>query len=455
MERIGETLTNAGFKYDHCFINHGSNIVIKESIAVFIIHISNKILGFVIVLVLTRIMEISAYGVYRFALSSTSFIMDLALLGLIPLIVREVAKSNKSADLALLSSIRNASFRVAKFAVIGIFAFALVLFGILGRVDKSIEVPVITVAVGAVVFQTISAISLALIRGLGHISVSEWPLRVFFPVLFVVFVLGASTAIGINAFSVMAIYSIASFFQMCLSLFFLEKYWPKDATEYAKGFNLRSWLKSLPSIAMMSGINLINQYLDTIMLGIIQGSREVAIYAISIAGASLLALPIGAVRTVVAPRVSALFVDHNIEKLQRLYVVTTIVTSASSLTGLLFLYLGGEAMLEFAFPEGYGRAFVPMIILSISHCLIGIVGPAGSFLTMTGFQRESKRPMVGALMTNIVGNLVLIQVWGATGAAMATTLSVGYWHFGLGIVMARRIGVHPWFVARSVSRPGT
>jgi O-antigen/teichoic acid export membrane protein len=110
-----------------------------------------------------------------------------------------------------------------------------------------------------------------------------------------------------------------------------------------------------------------------------------------------------------------------------------------------FILIAGKFLLMMfgsSFVEGYPLLF----ILVIGLVARASVGPAESVLTMSGEQNMCAVVYAITLMVNIALNLVLIPIYGLTGAAIATTLALVFESFALYATTRRRLGIHMFIV---------
>ena len=94
-------------------------------------------------------------------------------------------------------------------------------------------------------------------------------------------------------------------------------------------------------------------------------------------------------------------------------------------------------------PE-YVQAQWALILLSVGLLVAVVGGPSDAVILMSGRSRQSLANSTIAFSVNLVGNLLLVPIWGisAAGAVWAATLVVAA---GLPALQARRsLGLAPW-----------
>lgn len=64
---------------------------------------------------------------------------------------------------------------------------------------------------------------------------------------------------------------------------------------------------------------------------------------------------------------------------------------------------------------------MPFLVLLVGLCTMAAFGPAGSLLAMTGKPKYNASIALAALPLSVLAHILLIPVFGAMGAAVATT----------------------------------
>ncbi|WP_425277600.1 lipopolysaccharide biosynthesis protein [Hyphomicrobium nitrativorans] len=77
-----------------------------------------------------------------------------------------------------------------------------------------------------------------------------------------------------------------------------------------------------------------------------------------------------------------------------------------------------------SFGEGFTDAYPLMFILAAGILTKASMGPSELILNMLGHQRASALSMATAAILSVVLNLMLIPIWGVTGAAVATATAI-------------------------------
>ena len=106
----------------------------------------------------------------------------------------------------------------------------------------------------------------------------------------------------------------------------------------------------------------------------------------------------------------------------------------------VIIVVGGRFLLA-AFGPGFEDAYIPLVILGAGQLVNALCGPVGLLLMMTGNERLTLAVLVGSVIVNLVLNVLLIPVWGLTGAAVSTGVSMALWNILLGMKVRCRLGI--------------
>ena len=123
-------------------------------------------------------------------------------------------------------------------------------------------------------------------------------------------------------------------------------------------------------------------------------------------------------RMVTGPGISAAMAVKDFGSTNRIYTVATAVLVAAAWPLYLTLALHGRAVLNL-FGEGFESGHTAMAIVSLSMLFVVSAGGVQSILLMAGRSSWQLGNKFSALIVAVALNLLLIPVWGITGAAVA------------------------------------
>jgi O-antigen/teichoic acid export membrane protein len=202
----------------------------------------------------------------------------------------------------------------------------------------------------------------------------------------------------------------------------LRRALPREGTPVAAGHDARGWRRSGLVLAANSGLWMLGQRVDLILVGALMGAAAAGVYGVAFAAASLAGLAVSALLGPLTPIVASLHASGQHGRLAR--TVTAATRAALGLTlisaaALVLVSSAGLGLLGHAFTRGSG----PLALL----CLAAVVNAAflanNLALVMTGHERAATAATAVGTAVAAAASAVLIPVWGLDGAAAAAVIA--------------------------------
>jgi O-antigen/teichoic acid export membrane protein len=111
--------------------------------------------------------------------------------------------------------------------------------------------------------------------------------------------------------------------------------------------------------------------------------------------------------------------------------------------GIAIIIATGASFFLRLFGPEFESARLPLLILILSHVINAGAGSVGYLLNMTGHHMVSARVYGITALINIGTNVIGIYLFGITGAAVATVLSMLIWNYWLHVLVSRRLDLSP------------
>ncbi|GAB6065816.1 oligosaccharide flippase family protein [Aquifex pyrophilus] len=162
---------------------------------------------------------------------------------------------------------------------------------------------------------------------------------------------------------------------------------------------------------------------DTIMLGIWRTEEEVGVYNVAVRLSMLTSFTLASINSIAAPKFAELWARRDIEGLKRVAQQSTKLIFLSS-TPILILYLLIPEWFMGLFGEEFKKGAPALVFLAIGQFVKAISGSVGYILQMTGKQKIVQNIILIATLINIVLNMMLIPRFGLVGASIASTFSI-------------------------------
>ncbi len=229
-------------------------------------------------------------------------------------------------------------------------------------------------------------------------------------------VIGASSAQMVGVF-----FAVASFGAVIVGALLLKPllYYRRD--EGADWLEIYAVSKPLFIVSLCT---LAVQWSGQLVGGVVLNPQELAYVAVSQRVAMLLSFVLIAVNFILAPKLAGLYGNGDSEAAGVLAVRATrlmvLVSAPLAIAMLIFPEL---------FLQLFGAEFVEarhvLQILAVGQLVNVVVGPVNYLLIMSGHELELRNNMIVSAALAVVLSLSLIPLWGALGAAVATSLAVG------------------------------
>ena len=401
-------------------------------------------IGFVIAIVLARMLEPSGYGTYTFVMALVSFLAIPSELGIPGLAVREIAVSN-----ARKSWSHMRGFILWAHRAIGVFTLVLVVSGsiILSVWGERLDpVKLKCMWLGLVLVPLVSLGSLrgAMLRGLRKVVLGQLPEQVIRPLLFLALVLllplfgnRVDSATG-----VMSVQIIATAIAFLVGLYLFLKHRPAELGHAGASLEASVWLQSSIPFGLSAALRLINGRTDILALGAFHTDADVGIYRVAVQLAALVVFGLQIVNPIQGPHIAHLYATGDMRRLQQLVTKTSRAILIVTLPVVMLLIMFGGFIIKKAFGAEYATAYVPLIILCAGQLVNASMGSVASILNMTGHERDTAKSIFVGAVVNIALNLTLTPLWGMIGAAVASTCTLIVWNLIMWRTVHARIGIH-------------
>ncbi|MDX1906044.1 MAG: polysaccharide biosynthesis C-terminal domain-containing protein [Bacteroidia bacterium] len=181
---------------------------------------------------------------------------------------------------------------------------------------------------------------------------------------------------------------------------------------------------------------------DLVMLGWMVGEASAGTYAIAFYIASLIQIPGRALGAITHPLVAGHLKNNRLAEIQVLYQKSSI----NGLVACCWVLIGLWVNLGFLFEltpkhaDGYWSA----ILLGISALLNVGTGINRSIIINSRYFRFDLWANIGLLVVAVGSNLLLIPRMGITGAAVATTVSIGLYNLACSLFVWARLRMQPF-----------
>jgi len=227
---------------------------------------------------------------------------------------------------------------------------------------------------------------------------------------------------------------------LLLGTYFVYRYRALHVGAAAPADNTALWWRDAGAMTLTSGINLVNQRLDVLLLGVLLGPAATGLYAVGKKGVELMTLVPTSANLVVGPHLAAAHARGDISGLAHLSVRASRATFLLMAVPGLVLVLAGEQFLTLFGPE-FAAAHWVLGILVLGQIVAAALGMVGMVLTMSGHARDTAAAVLVALLLQGALTLSLVPWFAMVGAAIAGAVGAVTWKLVLGRAVRARLGI--------------
>lgn len=199
-------------------------------------------------------------------------------------------------------------------------------------------------------------------------------------------------------------------------------------------------IKTSYPMMLSTSIFLLMSWSDTIMLGVFSSEINVGLYNVALKIAMGTAIILGAVNSILAPKLAETFNNDRFDEFKQLIKESTRIMFLCSLPVLLFLLIFPGFCLSM-----FGAEFIDarntLLILLFGQFINILSGSVGFILQMTGNEKVFQRILFYSLIINIILNYFFINMYGIEGAAIASVLSMTFWNLSSVVFVYKKYNI--------------
>lgn len=427
--------TDAGASIRICFQSFMNGVefrsfdTLRSVSGLFLLRLASAALGFGVAIYLARTAGVVAFGAYAYCTAWITILGVPARFSFDTVVTQFAAKYSIRGEIEQLSQLLRftilAAFSAGLIVAVSAATAAVVLHG-----DDEIFW-VLLIALGALIPMAFLAPISGVEAAKHRIVSSQAPLALIQPMVFFAMLLAAQSAkMQFTGFAVVSLYTSSVVIAAALAgIHFISR------RDYACGTpsnqssagapEIKTWLRSAVPLTLTGTLFLVNANADVVMLGLLRGEADAAIYKAATRGAELIVLFLAIINAPLGPIVAKEFL-LNKERLQATIRKYSRFAAAAGLSLALVLIVAAETFLAL-FGSEFKAGTSPLRILCLGQGAVLFSGPATVVLAMTGNSGWLALWTAVAAATNVSLNLLLIPEYGITGAAAATSLSTLLW----------------------------
>ena len=416
-----------------------------------LIQIFGSIIGVLLSLLVTNLLGAAGAGIYFLALSVVAIASRFGRLGFDYAVVRFVAScvsENRLGDARFIHAtairvVAIASFMVGLALFLGAEWIAETIFG-----KQSMEKPLRIVSFAVLPF-SLAMIQAEGLRGLKRIPSSQWIKTVSISLVTLLLLYPFVKSWGVDG--ALIAYVCGAVLSLIIAYFLWIKAWAakvKTVEDPPQDSSSVSLFESIWPLFLLSLTGLILQQAGTISLGIWGTEEDVGLFYIANRIASLLAFPLMAVTTILAPKFAEFNANGNVTDMKVLARRSSGILTFFAIMVSIPIVLWGEWILGI-----FGAEFKSGVVI-LHILLIGVVvnaasGAVAELLVMTGHEKDCRNiSFIGAL-TIVFLSVFLTPVFAGVGAAAAVAAGISVKNLSMAYMVRKRLGFWPLAIGAS------
>lgn len=393
--------------------------IIKGSLVSFLLKMVGMLLGYAVVLIISREYGAVGTGMYSIHLSILTFVGTVSVMGMGVSILRFVGQFNKAGEKGKLRLLFRHAVEVATplSIVLGCLLYFLsepVAIKLFNNISYTTS---LQYAAFIVPFMALNIVSMEYLRGLKLLSISEFLRSISRPLINVILLLTLGLFIVDDLLPVYTL-GLGIVASAVIALLFIKKYtenlYDVERSEFTKKELV---LTSIPMLISTVASLLMNDAV-TILLEIYSTTHAVGIFSAAVKLSLLVGLVLTVVNTISAPKFSELFWANETSQLQNTLTLTSKINLFfSSITALLLILFSDKVLLLFG--EDFVEGKTALLILIAGQWINAVTGSAGVILNMTGHQMLAQKILLVSLTVTVMACFALIPTYGILGASIA------------------------------------
>lgn len=394
-------------------------------------------------IIVARWFSTHEYGIFNLTLTIFQIALVIASLGFLNSLPREISiykiKNNFKIDKLI-------STALGIMIINSMIWMSILFFGanIISNIfkDNALIYPLKTISL-ALPFSIFIEVLISISRGFGRVRERVYFRNILSPFLFLIFIVFGIYFVDSFLFIFFA-YLIAQILTLSALIFDINK---------SKIFKIKIYFdlelgKNLMALSIplsLSGVLLyIMNWTDTLMIGYYKGSESVGLYNAVSPIAKILPVILGSTGFLYSPLASQLYATQKLEELREIYQLLTKWIFLMTLPLFVAITLFPEKLIILFFGFRYTSVALTLQILAFGFMFHTIMGLNQLSLTVIGDTMFILLSTIGLTVLNIILNMLLIPIYGITGAAIATTVSYIFNNILMSLRLYKKTGIHPF-----------
>ena len=418
--------------------------VAKEGGIAFGAGLFNKAIGIAFQILLARFLGPSGYGLYVLGWTVVNYFQPFVLLGLLDGLVRFVPDYLSADDHDLIRGTIYSSFGIALTLALlvaaGIYSSAEVLA--VQVFNKQNFTPILRAFALTLPIFVLMHVTTAIAVGFKQVRYQQSIKNVLFPLL-KISIIGTAFLAGFRLLGAVYGLLLALILTATVGGLLLPRILSNVSIVGSVDVELGRLIRYSVPLFLVGFSELAINQTDRLLLGVLGSSTQVGLYNAAYVLSQQTLIFFTAIMTIFNPVVADLHSQDKYDELQAVYKTVTRWILIVSLPTVVFGSTFAPELLT-VFNEQFAGGSPLLLLLLVAQLVFVSVGPAREVLVMSDQQDLVLIDTLALLAVNIGLNILLIPEYGASGAAIATVLTIGIVQFIQVYQADKHVGVFPF-----------
>jgi O-antigen/teichoic acid export membrane protein len=421
-------------------INSLRAAVVRGAGGTFFVTVAGTALGLLLQIILARTLGVQEFGVYAYATTWLAILAVASMAGMDTSALRFVSAYLAKGDLNTIHGfVRYGRSRVVLFSVCIAIAMAVLSIAFADRLGG---VAVFLIASVLLPINVLIIFHGAALQGLNR-AVQSQAIQLVFRAVLMLTLLGLLHASrGVDAESAMTLNLLSAVMTLAFVVAILWRHRSPAISLNLTSEQVLEWRSASLLLFSVAVCQAILSQVDILLVGFLMDTADVGLYAVASRIATLVTFGITTVNAYLAPQIAYLYAKGERMALQDMVTMVARGVFLYTIAAALILLLCGRWILAL-FGAEFVQIYDVLQVLIVGQLLIGMCGPVGFLLTMTGHQRDALYAIGSSAVLAVVLNLALIPGLGLYGAAIATVIAIAFRSAALGALVLRKLSINP------------
>ncbi len=381
-----------------------------------------SLIGLLLAALVGRTLGTGGAGSYFIAIAAFMIVSNVAELGADTGLVRFVSAAAATGRTATVSALVRTALR----PVLVVGAGFVLLVAVVALTDggpAGVSPPLLVAAAAVAVTSSLLAIALSLTRGFGDATTYPLLQNVLLPVLRLLAVSAALLA-GATATGVITAWMAPTIVVALVAVLIARRQLRRHVADLVpEPADAHAFWSFSASRGLAAAVEISLEWIDVLLVAALTSAEAAGIYAVVTRSARAGEVVQQAARIAVGPQISAALARGDLPRAQEIYGIVTAAMIWLAWPFYLVVAVFADTVLSL-FGPGFSSGATSLVILVAAMAVATAAGTVQTIVLMGGRSRWQLADKTGALILNVVLNVLLIPIWGIEGAAVAWAVTI-------------------------------